>query len=439
MIKLLIGGSPCTNFSISQTKNRETKPGGAGYELFRNYVIARDKFKPDYFLFENVKSMSDGIKDAITQELGVESTMIDAALVSAQSRRRLYWVGKRVGEKYITVPIEQPADRGIMLRDIIESGVSDREKSYVLRLCEGNARDYIKKHETAVAFEPCIMQTAHGYNNGGAKYGKAPTMTSNGSYEDSNHIVEPSNAVADKAACLMAHEDKNGMYNIIANSNQKCNGIAQRIGTVEHSGTDKHDSKGFRVYSADAKSTNLCGQGGGMGAKTGLYAVSYDGNTTLENVYYVTEGKITYKGKDYPIKLTDGYYIIRKLTVKECCRLQTMPDDYCRAVSNSRAYRGLGNGWCAEVIIHILTHMFKDIPLDARMQVLSMYDGIGTGRYCLDKLGYTNVEYTAYEIDKYVMQVALSNYPDIQERGDAFQVRGGGWHVNLSDYIQKSM
>lgn len=30
MVKLLIGGSPCTRWSIAQTKNRETKPEGIG-------------------------------------------------------------------------------------------------------------------------------------------------------------------------------------------------------------------------------------------------------------------------------------------------------------------------------------------------------------------------------------------------------------------------
>lgn len=102
-----------------------------------------------------------------------------------------------------------------------------------------------------------------------------------------------------------------------------------------------------------------------------------------------------------------------------------MPDDYCRAVSKTQAYKGLGNGWTAEVIIHILNGALKDVPRDEKIVVLSMYDGIGTGRYCLDKMGFTNVEYHAFEIDKYAMQIAKSNYPDIIEHGDAYQVRDG--------------
>lgn len=119
-MKLLIGGSPCTRWSIAQTKNRETEPEGLGWELLRNYLIARDKFKPDYFLYENNKSMSAAIREQITRELGVEPVLINSALVSAQNRQRLYWVGKRNPDgSYSTVPVEQPEDRGIMLRDIL--------------------------------------------------------------------------------------------------------------------------------------------------------------------------------------------------------------------------------------------------------------------------------------------------------------------------------
>lgn len=208
-------------------------------------------------------------------------------------------------------------------------------------------------------------------------------------------------------------------------------------------------AQAHRIYSVEGKSVCINSGGGGLGAKTGLYeipvyygaeAVEFDesGKPTkarsyadgkIYTAYEVKDGKITIKGKEYPIKLADGFYIIRKLTVKECCRLQTLPDDYCQAVSASQAYKGLGNGWTAEVIIHILSGALKDIPRDEKILVLSMYDGIGTGRYCLDKMGFTNVEYHAFEIDKYAMQIAMSNYPDIIQHGDAFAVRERGWSL----------
>lgn len=143
----------------------------------------------------------------------------------------------------------------------------------------------------------------------------------------------------------------------------------------------------------------------------------------------MVNGEIEIKGKKYPIKLPDGYYVIRKLTPTECERLQTLPDGYTSAVSATQRYRGLGNGWKAEVIIHILTGALKDVPRDEEIVVLSMYDGIGTGRYCLDKMGFTNVTYYAYEIDKPAMTVALSNYPDIIQLGDAFDLRRDDWEL----------
>lgn len=323
MIKLLLGGSPCTYWSIAQKNNRETEPSGLGWDLFENYLIAKEKFKPDYFLYENNKSAAQAIKDEIknrlnvwdgsflTEDSGARYIEINSALVSAQNRQRFY--------VHNCGNVEQPKDRGIMLRDILESGVVDREKAYCLKHQQGNARDYFKKKHTQIAFE---------------------------------HIEYPI-----------------------------------RIGTIENDAKKTgHDSKQYRVYSPDGKSTMLCGQGGGVGAKTGLYAIPV--NTTngkaqtikaqysktsvaniccysstygasgvaiqtkqndkqKVNIYEVKDGQITIKGKQYPIKLKDGFYIIRKLTVTECCRLQTLPDDYCRAVSASQGYKGCGNGWTA--------------------------------------------------------------------------------------------
>ena len=106
-----------------------------------------------------------------------------------------------------------------------------------------------------------------------------------------------------------------------------------------------------------------------------------------------------------------------------------MPDDYCQAVSDTQAYKALGNGWTAEVIIYLLSYALKDISKDEKIVVLSMYDGIGTGRYCFDMLGYHNIEYFAYEIDKFAIRIANSNYPDIIQCGDAFQVREKDWRL----------
>ena len=365
-MRLQIGGSPCTHWSIAQTKNRETEPSGIGWDLFENYLIALDKFKPDFFLYENNKSMSSAIREEITKRFGFEPICINSALVSAQNRQRLYWCGKRNPDgTYSKVEIEQPEDRGILLRDILETGVAWREKGYTLKA---------------------------NYTNAGAVNGV-----------DGGHFPAP-----------MAAEPI-------------------RIGTIENAAKNADfDSQPYRVYSPDGKSVTLCGQGGGVGAKTGLYAVPVipDGNGQFVikaaggkeiPVYEVRGGRITIKGKTYPIKLADGFYIIRKLTVTECKRLQTVPDTYAFPVSDTQAYKMLGNGWTVDVVSYLMSH-FVGITTES-LDVLSMYDGMACGHIALDKLGAHIQRYRATEIDKYAITTACQNFPDIEQLGDAFQVR----------------
>ena len=401
-IKILIGGSPCTKWSIAQKNGREVLPEGIGWELFENYRIAKEKFQPDIFLYENNKSAAQPIKDAIYTALGggvddrVRLTHINSASVSAQNRERFYVTN--FGN------IEQPKDRGILLRDVLESEwITDRKKARTVLSSVGRTttREYF----------------GHSQN----------TMV----YYQLESVI-PINTTADgKARTIKAQYHYSGMANFVTNGGFPATGVATpiRIGTIESGVKNKsHDSKQYRVYSPDGKATTLCGQGGGVGAKTGLYACptnEIDGKP----IYTVKDGLITVKDKQCPVKLQDGYYLIRKLTPVECERLQTMPDGYTAAVSNSQRYKALGNGWTAEVIIHILNHALKDVPRDEKLVVLSMYDGIATGRYCLDKMGFTNVKYYAYEIDPYPIKIAMSNYPDIIQCGDAFRVRDDDWKI----------
>lgn len=92
---LLIGGSPCTFWSIARCpyveNKRETVSSGLGWDLFMQFVRALHETKPKYFLYENNESMSDAIKEEITKQLGVQPVMIDSADFSAQTRKRYYW------------------------------------------------------------------------------------------------------------------------------------------------------------------------------------------------------------------------------------------------------------------------------------------------------------------------------------------------------------
>lgn len=652
MIKLLIGGSPCTYWSVAQKNNRETEPSGMGWELFKNYLIAKEKFKPDFFLYENNKSAAEPIKQKIREELnvwdgtflmpdsGARYIEINSALVSAQNRQRFYV--HNCGD------VQQPKDRGILLRDILETGtdLSQNEKSYCLTATYGGATAFnaLERSQRTMVAEPvCVQEQVFGRKaDDDGLYDRryeARTDGKSGSLTATNRqnaIAEPVRIPeysTEKARPLTASYANKGAgegsltSECFPNNHNKqvFDYIAEpiRIGTIEN----------------DAKNTE---------EKPVLFMGEGKDKESMRRVYEVKDGKITIKDKQYPIKLKDGYYIIRKLTVTECCRLQTMPEvehylyinfntgeicldlqkinaqyaaekchklqkfaksvqeiellefvqfvenntnirlqqksepvllsvhtnleglsnqkDYSRellknaniagknlrclnqeqteifaqaivgittmlrkitqigtvelrlkdkifavvkngkmqftlcgteimqlvkdadinmnkvkksitstilevlpnleiceqilttlfcyvlnaiggyilrktngeillkiktpytyAVSASQGYKGLGNGWTAEVIIHILNSALKDVPKDEEIVVLSMYDGIGTGRYCLDKMGFTNVKYYAYEIDKYAKQIAKSNYPDIIECGDAFQVRNEDW------------
>lgn len=394
-IKILIGGSPCTYWSIAQKNNRETEASGMGWELFKNYLIAREKFKPDYFLYENNKSAAQPIKDQISQELGVDLMYINSALVSAQNRQRFY---------ALNWTVEQPEDRGVLLKDILETGedLTGNDKSFCLTSSYGGAVAWntIERNQRNMVAERIPEYSCD----------KSRPLTASYANKSSTEGSLPSN-------CFPDNPNKQ-VWDMVAEP--------VRIGDLPNAKGEISGSQATRIYSVDGKSVNLVANGGGQGAKTGLYAVPTTPQKST-TVYEVKDGFITIKNKQYPIKLADGFYIIRKLTPIECERLQTLPDNYTKAVSNAQRYKGLGNGWTAEVIIHILNGILKDVPKDEEIIVLSLYDGIGTGRYCFDKMGFTNVKYHAYEIDKYAMSVAMDNYPDIIQHGDAFAVRDDDW------------
>ena len=109
-IDLLIGGSPCQDLSIAKKDRKGLDGERSG--LFWEYVRILREVQPKYFILENVASMSKESKDIISKALGVEPIMIDAALVSAQRRKRLFWTN---------IPnVGLPEDRGILLRDILQ-------------------------------------------------------------------------------------------------------------------------------------------------------------------------------------------------------------------------------------------------------------------------------------------------------------------------------
>lgn len=254
-IDIIIGGSPCQDLSIAK-QNRQGLQGERS-RLFWEYIKALTIIKPKYFLLENVASMKKEDRDAITSVLrGIypetECIMINSALVSAQQRKRYYWTNWHV---------EQPQDKGILLKDILEDSADSI----------GTA---MRTHED--------------------ENGKFKRLEVNGQ---------------EKSNCLTSVQTDSMVLKPV------------RIGYIGKGG------QGERIYHVEGKSVSLSANGGGRGAKTGLYKVD----------------------------LPDGDYVVRKLTPRECARLQTYPEQCFDVVniSNTQWYKAFGNGWTVDVIAHI--------------------------------------------------------------------------------------
>ena len=236
--------------------------------------------------------------------------------------------------------------------------------------------------------------------------------------------------------------------------------VTERTGNQFLGGLEKEDGKrwlangknysrnfnqGRRLFGVDGKTPTVTAQGFGLAGHAGLYAVPAEigagcpGTLKEETAGYIFEtedrkkfpayavrdGQIFIKGQPYPIRLEDGCYIIRKLTVRECMRLQTIPEDYIFPVSATQAYKMIGNGWSVDVISHILA--FCPGITSEPLKVLSMYDGMSCGQLALNKLGAHIDSYYATEIDKYAIKATQYNFPDTIQLGNAFQVREDGW------------
>jgi DNA (cytosine-5)-methyltransferase 3A len=340
-IDMVIGGSPCQDLSIAK-QNREGLRG-ARSGLFWKYVEALEVIRPKWFLLENVASMRNEDRDAITATLKkiypeTECIMINSALVSAQQRKRYYWTNWHV---------EQPQDKGILQKDILESGESLNDKSHCLdaNYHKGTSLEhYAEKRNREIVVEPIGCRiVGRKTDENGVRHDDWDTKTQqrveiNKNPQKANCIstVSKDSMVAepvtkrslnnlrtpeDKANCLLSTSWKGAQANGMTN-------VPQRIGELDGLGKGQAN----RIYSVRGKSVCLNANGGGGGAKTGLYKVD----------------------------LPDGDYIIRKLTPVECARLQTMPDHWCDGISATQQYKCLGNGWTCDVIAWIFSQLPKE-------------------------------------------------------------------------------
>ena len=323
-IDLLMGGSPCQGFSFAGKQLNFDDPRSA---LFFEFVRLLEETKPKYFLLENVR-MKQEYQDVISEHLGVKPIMINSALLSAQNRVRLYWTN---------IPnIEQPEDKGIVLKDILEDGVDDSFAQHRVDKFESTMKENpkISKKGIKQLNSPSFSQhRVYGID------GKSPTLNTcgGGGNTHAKVLIKPI-----------------------------------RVGNIKGGG------QGDRVYSTDGKGISLSAQSGGTAGNGNMLIVKdkIDNNpsaTKKGKAYALTHsytGAVAWNSIErkqrtmVPVcqsdevdpNIVDGFYY-RKLTPVECERLQTVPDNYTEGVSNTQRYKMLGNGWTVDVIKHIFKGM----------------------------------------------------------------------------------
>jgi site-specific DNA-cytosine methylase len=155
---IIIGGSPCQGFSFA---GKQLNFEDVRSKLFFVFADILKHYKPKYFLLENVR-MKKEYQKVISDCLGVEPVEINSALVSAQNRKRLYWTN---------IPdVTQPTDKGIFLKDIIETGITEKDKSYCIDA------NYAKGSNYKQYSEKCRRQLI---KNTVSSNGKSLALTSN--------------------------------------------------------------------------------------------------------------------------------------------------------------------------------------------------------------------------------------------------------------------
>ena len=309
-IDLLIGGSPCQGFSFAGKQLNFDDPRS---KLFFEFVRLKEELQPKYFLLENVK-MKQESQDIISKYMGVEPIEINSSLVSAQSRRRLYWTN---------IPFEIPGDRGVVLKDILEDdSITDRDKSHCIDanyFKGGNLKSYFEKRRRQLVFDKCLqVGVADGINGHDlmkrvySPDGKSPTLNSmNGGNREPKVILNP--------ASIVGRRIQEG----IRKDNDMTVPLVQCLEVQ-----DSNKSRCLSTLEKDVVVSNL---------PKGRYPEAYD-------------------------KLLKPMW--RKLTPLECERLQTVPDNYTAHVSNTQRYRMLGNGWTVDVIAHIFDSLGRCEPHD---------------------------------------------------------------------------
>ena len=279
-IDLLIGGSPCQGFSFAGKQLAFDDPRSKLFFVYVDILNHIKSLNPDVkFLLENVRMKKEYL-DIISEHLDVEPVFINSALVSAQSRQRFYWANWH---------FEQPEDKGILLKDIIENDFVDRDKSHCIDanyFKGGNLKSYFEKNRRQLVF--CGAMRGRYLIDGKRQDGKMKTA---GLTEQRFEI---------------RRDEKTNTLTTVQKDNYAV--FMKQLARGYNKGFNRLTDKTPPLTSS-----------------------------SREHNHSVSNDEITY----------------RKLTPIECERLQTVDDNYTNYVSNTQRYKMLGNGWTVDVIAHI--------------------------------------------------------------------------------------
>jgi len=387
-IDIIFAGSPCQGFSRAGKGLAFDDPRSA---LFFEFVRLLKEIKPKYFLLENVR-MKQEFQDIITEQVSacypdfeggdlfgsqIKPILINSALLSAQNRERLYWTN---------IPgVEQPEDKGIVLKDILEENpeekykLSDAKVDRVLNSPRGKGFFYNEDSEkigTLIAGyhkEPTdasyietkpkqvgIATDIKGHDILKRVYspnGKSPTLNSMGGGNREPKVVSGAwKARSKKDGKRVAWKETKPQQMLELRKDQKSNsiGLVQKDSVVvkdlieeERIVVDK-EKRQLLIAEATKKGYTVIEDGD-------CFDISYPNSKTRRgrNMKYKCNA-LTTVNQNY-MRFENLSW--RKLTPLECERLQTVPDNYTNHVSNTRRYAMLGNGWTIDVIAHILKNM----------------------------------------------------------------------------------
>ena len=391
-IDLIMGGSPCQGFSFAGKQLAFDDPRSA---LFFEFVRCVEELKPKYFLLENVRMKKEYL-DVISEYMGVEPIMINSALVSAQNRVRFYWTN---------IPgIEQPEQRGIVLRDILETQTNEKP----VKDTERNQRHYRNDDEKSLCMTATMYKGAG--NNGMTLVQQKPKrvgIIKDGSQGDRIYSQDAKgitlNAQSGGTAgsgnmlveTISVDKEKKQRTMIPTSYREVRTEEAKRLRKEMRQKTGK-DHTPFRAKKLVPREDGKVGTLTTSLTNDHKISITYDSITVDKQKKQLTIKEATKKGyttiedgdcfdmtfpnsktrrgrnmKDKSNCLTAANYDYmryehsdedkevywRKLTPVECERLQTVPDNYTNHVSNTQRYKMLGNGWTIEVIAHILKNM----------------------------------------------------------------------------------